>query len=69
MSKRKTTQQEQEVFQFLNGLRDSGATNMFGARSYIQEEFPNLSQQEATSLLALWMDNFQSNGKYEEINV
>jgi hypothetical protein len=36
---RKTTDQEQEVLEFLNMLRDSGATNMFGAVPYIKDEF------------------------------
>jgi hypothetical protein len=36
---RKTTDQEQEVLEFLNILRDSGATNMFGAVPYIKDEF------------------------------
>ena len=29
------TEQEEEVFEFLDALRESGVTNMFGARPYI----------------------------------
>ena len=63
---RKTTDQEQEVLEFLNILRDSGATNMFGAVPYIKDEF-NLDSKEAKSLLMLWMANFNDEGKYNEV--
>lgn len=53
------TDQEQEVFEFLDDLRESGVTNMFGARPYIQEEYPDLSQSEATTLLSTWMKTFE----------
>jgi len=36
---RKTTSLEKKVFLFLNDLRDSGITNMFGARPYVVEAF------------------------------
>jgi hypothetical protein len=42
-------------FVFLNNLRDSGVTNMFGAAPYLQEEF-DLSRQEAREILAEWME-------------
>ena len=63
---RKTTDQEQEVLEFLNILRDSGATNMFGAVPYIKDEF-NLDSKEAKSLLSLWMANFNDEGEYNEV--
>tara|TARA_R110000822_G_scaffold13424_8_gene47813 strand:+ start:389 stop:589 length:201 start_codon:yes stop_codon:yes gene_type:complete len=63
---RKTTDQEQEVLEFLNILRDSGATNMFGAVPYIKDEF-NLDSKEAKSLLMLWMANFNDEGEYNEV--
>jgi hypothetical protein len=34
---RKTTQEEKEAMEFLNILRDSGVTNMFGAAPYIED--------------------------------
>ena len=37
---RPTTDLERQVFSFLNDLRDSGVTNMYGATPYIVEEFP-----------------------------
>ena len=63
---RKTTNQEQEVLEFLNILRDSGATNMFGAVPYIKDEF-ELDSKEAKRLLMLWMANFNDEGEYNEV--
>ena len=64
---RKTTDIEKEVMEFLNILRDSGATNMFGATPYVIEEF-GLDKSEARRILSLWMKNFNEEGKYEEVN-
>jgi hypothetical protein len=64
---RKTTPSEKEVMEFLNILRDSGATNMFGATPYVIEEF-GLDKSEARRILSLWMKNFNEEGKYEEVN-
>ena len=63
---RKTTDQEQEVLEFLNMLRDSGATNMFGAVPYIKDEF-KLDSKENKRLLMLWMANFNDEGEYNEV--
>lgn len=50
-----TEEKKQEYFEFLDELRDSGATNMFGARPYLMEEFPELTKQEAGEVLQAWM--------------
>lgn len=42
---------------FLEELRKSGITNMFGAAPYLAEEF-NLSKNEARSILVDWMENY-----------
>ena len=42
---------------FLDDLRDSGATNMFGAAPYLVEEF-GVSRTEAKNLLLTWMQTF-----------
>ena len=63
---RKTTDKEQEVLEFLNILRDLGATNMFGAVPYIKDEF-ELDSKEAKRLLMLWMANFNDEGEYNEV--
>lgn len=44
--------------EFLDELRDSGETNMFGAVPYLIEEFPELSKQEAKKILTEWMESF-----------
>lgn len=48
---------------FLNNLRNSGETNMFGAGAYL-EEFFNLKKSDARKILADWMNNFST---YKEI--
>jgi hypothetical protein len=48
---------EQEVFEYLDQLRESGATNMFGARPYIVDEF-GIDKNEAGQLLQKWMGTF-----------
>ena len=65
---RESTAQEKEVFTYLNELRESGDTNMFGARSYIMAEFPEISAAEAKRILMLWMDNFNEKCDYTTIN-
>jgi hypothetical protein len=63
---RKTTQSEKEVMEYLNHLRESGVTNMFGATPYIIEEF-GLDKSEARRILSLWMSNFNDEGDYVEV--
>jgi DNA repair photolyase len=48
---------KEEVFEYLDGLRESGVTNMFGASPYIQEEF-GLNKADARGLLMEWMNTF-----------
>lgn len=43
------------VFRFLNRLRESGATNMFGAAPFIENEF-GMSISESRKVLARWMN-------------
>ena len=49
--------EEEEVFEYLDDLRESGVTNMFGARAYLQEEF-GLEREPARKLLVEWMGSF-----------
>ena len=63
---RKTTEQERDVFLYLNALRESGLTNMYGASTYIINEF-GASSKDARKLLILWMSNFSEEGNYDEI--
>ena len=49
---------KEEYFKFLNELRDSGITNMFGAGSFLEDEFPELNRQEAKEVVLEWMSSF-----------
>ena len=42
---------------FLDELRESGETNMFGARPYVAEEF-DLDKQIAGEIVTYWMETF-----------
>ena len=42
---------------FLDKLRRSGATNMYGASPYLERRF-GVSSKEAINILADWMENY-----------
>ncbi len=46
-----------EYRDFLNELRDSGETNMFGAAPYLVEHF-DLEPRDAKKVLMAWMASF-----------
>jgi hypothetical protein len=45
-------------YDFLDGLRESGITNMYGAAPFLEDEFPELNKQEAKTVLGAWMGQF-----------
>ena len=45
------------VFKYLDTLRESGDTNMFGAGPYVEDVF-GLKKKEAKSLTVGWMETF-----------
>lgn len=47
-----------EYFEFLDELRASGITNMFGATPYLMSAFDYLSYDEARTILKAWMETF-----------
>ncbi len=49
---------EDKHLRYLDTLRGSGATNMFGAASYLSEMFPNLTRLQARKILLYWMETF-----------
>ena len=65
---RKTTPEEKEVMEYLQDLRESGVTNMYGAASYIQDQF-EMSEKESKEILVLWMENFNEKGNYESVKI
>lgn len=44
-------------FEFLDELRESGRTNMFGAAPYLRTEY-GMTPEEARTVLKAWMDTF-----------
>jgi hypothetical protein len=45
------------MFDYLDALRESGVTNMYGARPYLMDEF-NLTRKHATFVLTTWMQTY-----------
>jgi len=61
MSKTKAvTAYKMEQFIYLNKLRESGETNMFGASPYLACAF-SLPRREASKILVEWMEWVNSN--------
>jgi len=46
-----------KAFAFLDNLRESGITNMFGATPYLVEEF-GIDKKAAAVLLMAWMQQY-----------
>lgn len=57
---------EETYLLYLDKLRDSGVTNMFGAAPYIKLEFPHLTTLEARYILSHWMQTFAQRHHIEE---
>lgn len=49
---------------FLEKLRKSGKTNMFGATPYLMREF-DLTKNQASEILVAWMKNY-NRSDYDE---
>lgn len=45
---------KKEYFDYLDGLRESGRANMYGAIPYLEDEF-SLDRTEAKAVLVYWM--------------
>jgi hypothetical protein len=48
---------KERVFAYLDALRSSGITNMFGAPPYVRKVF-DVSNAESIKLVAEWMETF-----------
>ena len=46
-----------KAFAFLDNLRESGITNMFGATPYLVDEF-DIDKKAASILLMAWMQQY-----------
>ena len=49
---------QEDYFDYLVELRDSGVTNMWGAGPYLEDKF-YLTKQEAKEVLLLWIKSFE----------
>lgn len=48
----------EEYFLFLDDLRASVVTNMFGAAPYLLKAFPALNRHEARDIVLAWMKTY-----------
>ena len=55
-----TSVMQPEHKQYLDLLRETGVTNMFGARVYLMDEFPDLTKRLAQAILLEWMETFKT---------
>lgn len=60
------TKHDLEFYQYLDELRRSGTTNMFGARPYLIDEFDMDDKELAGSILLDWMHTFSARQKAGE---
>lgn len=51
------TLDKEEMFDYLDTLRETGVTNMFGASPYLQQAF-DIDRNEAKSVLLEWMKTY-----------
>jgi hypothetical protein len=54
-----------EAFEFLDELRESGETNMFGASSYVVSELGH-DKTTARNLVTAWMKSFDGISSVED---
>jgi hypothetical protein len=58
MSETRAANPDQQYFEFLDELRASGETNMFGAGPYLRDEFPEVTKAESYQIMKRWRDSF-----------
>ena len=59
---------EDEHLDYLDTLKESGITNMFGAGAYVEDEF-ELSSRDARTVLTYWMATFEERHSSEDVTV
>ena len=47
-----------KYLKYLDALRESGDTNMFGAVPFLEDAYPELTRKEASEILVYWMETF-----------
>ena len=53
------TEMRSQIYTFLDELRNSGETNMYGAGPYIRDEF-GLDKYQSRAILGEWMRDFEA---------
>jgi len=53
---------KEEHLTYLDDLRESGVTNMWGGAAYLEDKF-NLPRKEAKEILLYWMQTFGSDNR------
>jgi hypothetical protein len=48
---------DDEILQYLDELRESGDTNMYGAAPYVENEF-DMDRKDARAAVSYWMQTF-----------
>lgn len=48
---------DESHLEYLDELRESSVTNMFGAGSYLEDEF-GINRRDARTILMYWMESF-----------
>ena len=56
------TEEWEEYYKTLEGIRRTGVVNMFGAAPVLNECYPDLTKNEARDILCSWITN------YDELN-
>ena len=49
---------QEEMFEYLDNIRESGGTNMYGATPYLEATF-GLEEDKANEVLLEWMRTFE----------
>jgi len=57
MAEEITAEDRETMYEYLEELRDSGVTNMFGAAPYLAERF-DMPKRDAREVLSDWMNSF-----------
>lgn len=61
-----TTDDLEYYFTYLDQLRESGQTNMYGGAQYLRSVYPELSKEESGKVLTLWMETFDNQNTVSE---
>ena len=60
-----TKAEMEDFFAYLDDLRASGETNMYGAAPYLEREY-SLDRRESRKILLAWMDTYSGNTSIAE---